>query len=278
MLNIAPQVAAARENIAKRSSIEPRVGIILGSGLGSFADHLEDATSIPYGDIPHFSSSTVIGHHGDLVCGTVRGLPVVAMKGRFHRYEGNDMQCVTLPVRVMQAMGIELLIVSNASGGVNPSFGVGDVMIIDDHINLMFDNPLFGINDESLGTRFPDMSAPYDPDLIEVALGIARRENFVAHQGVYAGLSGPTYETRSEYRMLRTLGADTAGMSTVPEVIVAVHGGTRVFALSVITNACKPDVLTPTHGAEVVEAAQGAEHKMRHIVFGILDHLASGAA
>ena len=273
MLDISTQATAARDYITSRTSIEPRVGIILGSGLGSFADHIQEATSIPFGDVPHFSSSTVIGHHGALVCGFVCGLPVVAMKGRFHRYEGHRMQRVTLPVRVMQAMGIELLVVSNASGGVNPSFQVGDIMVIEDHINLMFDNPLFGINDESLGPRFPDMSAPYDPELIAKAMEIARRENFVAHRGVYAALAGPTYETRSEYRLLRTIGADTVGMSTVPEVIVAVHGGTRVFALSAITNVCNPDKLTPTDGAKVVKAAAGAEHKMRSIVFGILKHI-----
>jgi purine-nucleoside phosphorylase len=250
------------------------VGIILGSGLGSFADHIEDATTIRYTDIPHFADSTVIGHRGALVCGYAGGLPVVAMNGRFHRYEGHDMQRVTLPVRLMQSMGIELLVVSNASGGLNPSFNVGDIMIIEDHINLMFDNPLLGSNNEALGPRFPDMSAPYDPELITRALEQARRNNFVVHQGVYAALSGPTYETRAEYRMLRRLGADAVGMSTVPEVIVAVHGGTRVFAVSVIANVCKPDVLTPTDGAEVVAVAAGAEHKMRSLVFGILEHIA----
>ncbi len=271
-MEVAKGVKEAAEFISGRWPDRPRVGIILGSGLGSFADEVQEDVTLPYSEIPGFPQSTVMGHAGELVCGRVADVPVMTMRGRFHRYEGNAMARVALPVRVMQALGIECLVVSNASGGVNPRFAVGDVMVLEDHINWMFDNPLIGPNDDKLGPRFPDMSAVYDTELIQVAHAIARREGFVTHQGVYAALSGPTYETRAEYRMLRALGADAAGMSTVPEVLVAVHGGTRVFALSVITNACDPDRLTPTHGEEVVEAAQGAEMKMRCIVNGILQH------
>ncbi len=274
MFDVANQSLEACRFIQARWPGVPRAGIILGSGLGSFADEVEDATTIPYREIPHFPQSTAVGHAGQLVCGTVAGVPVLTMQGRFHRYEGYGLQQVTLPVRVMRQLGAQLLIVSNASGGVNPQFRVGDIMILDDHINWIFDNPLIGINDDQLGPRFPDLSMPYDRQLISLASRVARQNDFVAHQGVYAVLTGPTYETRAEYRMLRRLGADAAGMSTVPEVLVAIHGGMRVFALSVITNACKPDVLTPTHGDEVVEAAKQAEHKMRVIVREILASLA----
>ena len=195
------------------------------------------------------------------------------MAGRFHCYEGYAYQQLTLPVRVMKQLGVDTLIVSNASGGVNPQYRSGDIMVLDDHINLMFGSPLIGINDDNLGPRFPDMCAPYDPELIERALEIARQHNFVAHRGVYCALTGPTYETRAEYRMLRTIGADVAGMSTVPEVLVAVHAGLRVLALSVVTNVCKPDTLTTTSGQEVVDVAQTAEPKMTAIVNGVIEDI-----
>ena len=199
------------------------------------------------------------------------------MEGRYHLYEGYDVRQITLPVRVMRALGIELLIVSNASGGLNPRFAVGDVVVIEDHINLMHRNPLVGTNDDELGPRFPDMSAPYDRALAERALTIARRENFAAHQGVYVGLTGPNYETRAEYRFLRRIGADLVGMSTVPEVIVAAHAGMRVLALSVVTNACRPDSLTPTDGHGVLAAACSAEPKVTKIVLGIVAEFAAAS-
>lgn len=273
MLELAPQISSAAEYIRSSWDQRPRVGVILGSGLGSYAQQVQTQAEIDYADIPHFPRSTAMGHKGQLVCGTVLDVPLIVMAGRFHRYEGYSHQQLTLPVRVMKQLGIDTLIVSNASGGVNPQYRSGDIMVLDDHINLMFGSPLIGINDDQLGPRFPDLCAPYDPQLIEQALEIARQNNFVAHRGVYAALTGPSYETRAEYRMLRTLGADVAGMSTVPEVLVAVHAGLRVLALSVVTNVCKPDTLTSTSGEEVVDVAQTAEPKMTAIVSGIIETL-----
>lgn len=267
------QIVAASRFIHGRWSQTPRVGIVLGSGLGGFAAHIAQPTIIPYREIPHFPSATAMGHAGQLVCGLVADVPVITMQGRFHYYEGHAAPQITLPIRALRALGAEWLVVSNASGGVNPHFQVGDIMILDDHINLMFVNPLIGMNDERLGPRFPDLSQPYDYELIDRGLRIARNHDFVAHRGVYAALTGPTYETRAEYRMLRKLGADAVGMSTVPEVLVAVHGGMKVFALSVITNACSPDALTVTTGEEVIIAARSAEANMRQLVWGLIETL-----
>jgi purine-nucleoside phosphorylase len=207
---------------------------------------------------------------GMLVCGKLDGAPVVAFQGRFHLYEGHDAQRASLPVRLAHGLGANTLIVSNAAGGVNPSYEVGDMMLIEDQINLMFDNPLIGINDEQLGPRFPDMSAPYDPELMLAAEEIARRENFVLHRGVYVAMLGPTYETRAEYRMVRRLGGDAVGMSTVPEVLVARHEGMRVLGLSTITNVCSPDALTKTSGEQVIAAATAATDKLTTIVRGVV--------
>ena len=276
MLELQPKISAATEFIQSKWGQTPRVGIILGSGLGSYASQINEEASIDYGDIPNFPQSTVMGHKGRLVCGTCCDVPVVVMAGRFHRYEGYSYQDLTLPVRVMKELGIDTLFVSNASGGLNPNYKSADIMVLDDHINLMFGSPLIGINDDDLGPRFPDMCAPYDKQLSARALEIARQNNFVAHLGVYAALTGPTYETRAEYRMLRTLGADVVGMSTVPEVLVAVHSGLRILALSVVTNVCKPDTLDKTEGQEVVDVASTAEPKMTTIVNGILSDIANG--
>ena len=242
----------------------------MGTGLGGLSDEIEKEAVISYEAIPRFPRSTAIGHKGQLVCGRVGGVAVVTMEGRFHLYEGYSPQQITLPVRVMKELGIELLIISNASGGLQPHYLVGDILVISDHINLMGSNPLTGINDDRLGPRFPDMSAPYDPALIQKALAIARREDFTAYQGVYVGVLGPNYETRAEYRFLKLIGGDAIGMSTVPEVLVAVHSGLRVLALSVITNVCLPDALGMTDGATVVAAANAAEAKLQKIVCGIL--------
>jgi purine-nucleoside phosphorylase len=225
---------------------------------------------LAYEDIPHFMRSTATGHRGQLVCGRIGDVPVITMEGRFHLYEGYSLEQITLPVRVMEALGIELLIISNASGGLHAHYSPGDVLVIEDHVNLMGANPLVGIHDERLGPRFPDLCRPYDRALIGKALQIARREDFVAHRGVYAAVSGPNYETRAEYRFLRRIGADVIGMSTVPEVIVAAQMGLRVLALSVITNVCLPDAVATTDGEAVVVAARGAEDKMRKLVLGIL--------
>jgi purine-nucleoside phosphorylase len=204
------------------------------------------------------------------VCGHWLGVPVVAMHGRFHLYEGYSAQQVTFPVRVMQRLGIETLVLTNAAGGLNPYYQRGDVMVIDDHVNLMFRNPLVGINDDSLGTRFPDMSAPYDCELIRAALAVARHRDFTCHRGVYVGMLGPTYETRGEYRLARQLGGDAVGMSTVPEVIAARHGGLRVLGISTITNVCTPDDLGVTTADDVIAVAATAAEKVGHLIEGIL--------
>ncbi|HZZ29488.1 MAG TPA: purine-nucleoside phosphorylase [Pirellulales bacterium] len=273
MLHQLPKIADAAAFIRARWPQTPRAGIILGTGLGNLAASIESPTNISYKEIPHFPVSTAIGHKGQLVCGTLAGLPVVAMQGRFHFYEGYPMWKITLPVRVMKALGINLLIVSNACGGLNPLYRSGDVMVMEDHINLMLGNPLIGINEDSLGPRFPDMSQPYDRDLISRALEISRKSNFVAHCGTYAAVSGPNYETRAEQRFVRKIGGDVVGMSTVPEVIVAVHAGLRVLALSTVTNECRPDDPNPkpTTGEEVVAIGAAAEHKVRTIVLGVLE-------
>lgn len=277
MLHLKSQMDQAAAEIRRRWNVTPRVGIILGTGLAGFTEQMQRDVAIAYEDIPHFPRATALGHKGQLVCGSVGGVPVVTMEGRFHLYEGYPLAQITLPVRVMHALGIELLIVSNASGGLNPNFAVGDIVVIDDHINLMGANPLVGINDDRLGPRFPDMTAPYDRGLIRRALEIARLENFAAHAGVYVALSGPCYETRAEYRFLRTIGGDVVGMSTVPEVIVATHVGLPVLALSVVTNVCKPDALAPTDGHSVIGAASSAEPKLRAVVLGTLNDLAVAA-
>ncbi|MEK6247102.1 MAG: purine-nucleoside phosphorylase [Planctomycetales bacterium] len=273
MLHLKHHIDEAVTDIKSQWIATPRVGIVLGSGLGGLAEQVEQVVTIDYSSIPHFPHSTALGHQGCLVCGQLDGVPSIVMQGRSHLYEGYTAAQVALPVRVMAALGIELLIVSNAAGGLNPNYQPGDVMIIEDHINLMADNPLTGINDERLGPRFPDMSEPYDRQLIDQAVQIARRENLTAHVGVYAAQLGPIYETRAEYRFLRGIGVDAAGMSTVPEVIVAAHGRLRVLAMSAIANVCIPDRLGKTSGQNVVKAASAAEPKMRSIVRGVLEQL-----
>jgi purine-nucleoside phosphorylase len=244
----------------------PRVAVILGSGLGGAGAALKDRVVIPYDRIPHIARSTAHGHSGQLVCGLLDGVPVVIMEGRQHAYEGYPLQQITLPVRVLKRLGADLLIVTNACGGLNPQYRTGDLMVIEDHINLLGDNPLIGINDERLGPRFPDMSAPYTPGLIDAALAVARRENFVAHKGVYVAVTGPNLETRAEYRFLRTIGADVVGMSTVPEVLVAVHSGMRVLGISVITDMCLPDALEVATVEHILATARAAEPKLRAII------------
>lgn len=269
------QIQQASEAVQSRWDQRPRVGVILGTGLTGFADQIQDPIAIDYGQIPHFARTTALGHRGRLLCGAVEGVPVVTMDGRFHLYEGYSADQIALPIRVMKTLGIDVLIVSNASGGVNPQLRSGDVVVIDDHVNLMFENPLIGPNDHRLGERFPDMSMPYDAEFKELALAVARKSGFTAHLGVYAGVTGPNYETRAEYRFLRKIGVDVVGMSTVPEVIAARHAGLRVLALSAVTNVCSPDQLTSTSGEAVVAAAESTEPKMRDIVAGVLRTLDS---
>jgi len=270
MLELFDQINEAVAGIRKHWQGQPRVGIILGTGLGGLADEIETEAAIDYDDVPNFLRSTATSHRGRLVCGQLEGVSVMAMEGRFHMYEGYSLKQVTLPVRVMKALGADLLIVSNACGGMNPYFRDGDIMLIEDHINLLGDNPLIGINDDRLGPRFPDMCEPYDLRLVDRALEIARRENIVAHKGVFVAVTGPNLETRAEYRFLRTLGADAVGMSTVPEVIVAVHCGMRVVGFSIVTDMCLPDALQPADVERIIATANTAEPKLRTLVRGVL--------
>lgn len=270
MLHLAAQIDDAVAFIRQRWPGVPRAGVILGTGLGGVARAIQERVEIPYESIPHFPRSTAISHAGQLVCGTVSGLPVVAMEGRFHGYEGYGFDQITLPVRVMKALGADLLIVSNACGGLNPLYQAGDVMLIDDHINLLPGNPLVGVNDDRLGPRFPDMSRPYTPELIERGLEIARRENFACHRGVFVAVLGPNLETRAEYRFLRMIGADVVGMSTVPEAIVAVHSGMRCLGISAITDMCLPDALVPAEMDHILAHAAVAAPKMQAIILGVL--------
>lgn len=228
---------SARSAILAKADLKPTVGVVLGSGLGAFADQLDGATRIPYGEIPNFPVSTVVGHAGELVLGHLDGVALAVMSGRIHYYEGHSATAVTLPIRVLQALGVEKLVVTNAAGGVNPDYGPGTLMMITDHINLTGTNPLIGPNDEALGPRFPDMSHGYGPLGQKALEQAAQRVGVELARGVYCGVSGPSYETPAEIRMMRTLGADAVGMSTVPEVIVANHAGLEVAGLSLITNA-----------------------------------------
>ncbi|MEZ6068651.1 MAG: purine-nucleoside phosphorylase, partial [Planctomycetaceae bacterium] len=268
MLDQFDEVQAAAATIQQRWNRVPHAGIILGTGLGGLVEKIEVEASIEYGEIPHFLRSTATSHRGRLVCGMLEGLPVMAMEGRFHMYEGYPLDAITLPVRIFKQLGAELLIVSNASGGMNPFYQSGDLVVIDDHINLMGGNPLIGINDDRLGPRFPDMSAPYDRELGDVALRIARQQDFTAHRGVFVAVAGPNLETRAEYRFLRQIGADIVGMSTVPEVIVAVHAGLRTVGLSVVTDMCLPDALKPAVVEEIIATANAAAPKLAALVTG----------
>lgn len=272
MLDLYDQIQSAVEFIRAKWDQQPHAGIILGTGLGPLVEQIEVEASYDYESIPHFPKSTATSHRGRLVCGNLCGLPVMAMEGRFHMYEGYPLKQITLPVRVMKAMGAELLVASNAAGGMNPYFRNGDIVVIEDHINLMGDNPLIGINDDRLGPRFPDMCEPYDLKLVDCALEIARREDIVAHKGVFVAVAGPNLETRAEYRFLRAIGADVVGMSTVPEVIVAVHAGLRVIGFSVITDMCLPDALEPANVDKIIATATAAEPKLRALVTGVLTH------
>jgi purine-nucleoside phosphorylase len=272
MLDLYDQIEAAAAAIQNKFKETPHAGIILGTGLGGLVEEMEIAATLDYETIPNFPKSTATSHRGRLVCGRLEGVPVVVMEGRFHQYEGYPLKKITLPVRVFKRLGAKLMIVSQAVGGLNTMYRAGDVMIIDDQINLMGDNPLVGVNDDRLGPRFPDMSQPYDPELIDAGLEIARKENFVAHRGVTVAVTGPNLETRAEYRFLRRIGADVVGMSTIPEAIVAVHCGLRTFGLSVITDMCYPDHAEPINVEQIIATANAAAPKLRAIVCGVLKY------
>ncbi|MEZ5940878.1 MAG: purine-nucleoside phosphorylase [Planctomycetaceae bacterium] len=270
MLELHDQIQEACDVIKSKWDKTPHAGIILGTGLGSLVEKIDVEATFDYEEIPHFLKSTATSHRGRLVCGQLEGLSVMAMEGRFHMYEGYPLKQITLPVRIFKALGAELMVVSNAVGGMNPNYACGDIMVIDDHINLMGDNPLIGINDDRLGPRFPDMCAPYDRALGDIALDLARKNDIVAHRGVMVAISGPNLETRAEYRFLRQIGADVVGMSTIPEVIVAVHAGLRTVGLSVVTDMCLPDALKPAVVSEIIAIANEAEPKLTTLVCGIL--------
>lgn len=259
--------------ILAEANFQPEYLLILGTGLGQLADEIETEHIISYSDIPHFPISTVESHAGKLIFGKLGGKQIVAMQGRFHFYEGYTMQQIAFPVRVAKAIGAQTLLVSNACGGLNPNYSRGDIMLITDHINYLGDNPLMGPNDDELGPRFPDMSEPYTERLLELAENVALEHSIKLHQGVYLAATGPMLETKAEYRYMRLLGADVVGMSTVPEVITAVHMGMDVLGISVITDECFPDALEPVDIEDVLAAAAMAEPKMTQVIINVLERL-----
>jgi purine-nucleoside phosphorylase len=272
------QIAEAEAAVRPRCPRVPQLAIVLGTGLGRLASLIEIDAAIPYEEIPHFAPSTVASHAGRLVCGRLAGVPLVAMEGRLHFYEGHSMRQVTFPVRVMKALGARTLIVTNAAGAMNPAYGLSDLVILDDHINLLPDNPLRGPNDERLGPRFPDMSEPYDRALADLAVRTAGELAIPAHRGVLAAVAGPNLETRAEYRMLRALGADLVAMSTVPEVIVAAHAGLRTLAISIVTDLCDPDSLQPAVLETIIQAAEAGGAHLERLIPEFIARLAGSSA
>ena len=266
MTELRQKINEAIKFIRTKTDMKPGIGIILGTGLGGLVKEIKKEIMIEYGKIPHFPVSTVESHHGKLIFGTLSGKNIVAMQGRFHMYEGYDLKQVTFPVRVMKFLGVESLLISNAAGALNPLFQKGDVMIMNDHINLLGDNPLIGPNDDELGPRFPDMSEAYSKELIALAEQSALDLKIRVQKGVYVAMPGPNLETRAEYRFLRTIGADAVGMSTVPEDIVAVHMGMKVLGFSILTDECFPDALKPALLEEILKVAMKAEPKMTAIM------------
>lgn len=263
----------AKQYIMEQADVKPTIGLILGSGLGVLADLIDEPIVIQYEDIPHFPVSTVEGHAGELVLGEIQGKHVIIMKGRFHAYEGYGMETVTFPIRVMKALGVERLLVTNASGGINMDYKPGDLMLIEDHINLTARNPLIGPNDDALGVRFPDMSEAYSEKLRNIALSVSKQLHIPLQQGIYVGLLGPSFETPAEIRMLRTLGCDAVGMSTVGEVIVANHAGIDVLGISCISNMAAGILKQPLSHEEVMETTEQAKEKFLKLILGILAEL-----
>lgn len=270
------KITEAAASIRDRWGRTPKAGIVLGTGLGAITRSASVEAVVPYQAIPHFPRSQAMSHTGQLVCGLLADVPVLIMEGRTHIYEGYSAAETAFPVHVMGELGVRLLIVCNAAGGMNPHLACGDIMVVEDHINLLNDNPLIGCCADRNALRFTEMRCPYHPALTKTALAIARQEGFPLQQGVYVALSGPNYETRAEYRFLRQVGGDVVGMSTVPEVIAASHAGLRVLGLSVVTNICHPDRLEPTTGEEVVATAGLAAPKIRRIILGVLADYAAG--
>ena len=273
ILHAPAAIARAVDAVRARGALVPEVAVILGTGLGGLARAMEVETAVEYASIPGFPLSTVESHSGRLLLGSLGGRRVVAMQGRFHRYEGYSLQQVTFPVRVLRALGAHTLVVSNACGGMHPLWAPGDLMLIADHINLLGDNPLIGPHDDALGARFPDMSAPYDAALRALARGVAAEQGITLREGTYVAVQGPNLETRAEYRMLRALGADVVGMSTVPEVIVAVQAGMRVLGCSIITDQCLPDALEAASLERILAVAGAAEPRLTALVRGVLERL-----
>lgn len=272
-MTLATQVDEAVQTIRDACPVEAAVVLVLGTGLGAVADRIDVAGRIPYRDLPHFPTTTVESHAGELVLGVLAGKPVVALSGRFHVYEGYSLQQITFPIRVAKRLGARVLVVANAAGGLNPQFAAGDLMLIADHINLMGDNPLIGPNDDTLGPRFPDMSAPYAKDLMALAESVAQEKGVALRRGVYLACTGPSLETRAEYRFMRAIGADAVGMSTVPEVIVAVHAGLKVLGFSAITDECFPDALEPADVEAIIATAKRIEPVLATVVSGCIERL-----
>ena len=272
-MDLKTKISEAAEFIKQNITEIPKVGVILGTGLGGFAKCLEIKSTIKYEDIPHFPESTVESHVGEFLSAKIGDNNIVVMQGRFHFYEGYSLEQVTFPVRVMRALGIDTLIVSNAVGGINPLYAKGDLVVLDDHINFMGVNPLIGPNDNELGERFPDMSEPYNQELIAIAQEIALEEKISVKKGVYIGVTGPCLETRAEYRFMKLLGADVVGMSTVPEVIVAAHAGLKVFAVSCVTDICLPDKLEPVELSEIIAVAEKTEPKLNKLITRLIERI-----
>ena len=272
--DLVARIDQAAEAVRARSPLRPKAGIVLGTGLGGLAGEIVAEAAVDYPELPHFPVSTVESHEGRLLLGTLDGVPVVAMQGRFHRYEGYTLQQVTFPIRVMAALGADTLLVSGACGGMDPLWSPGQLVVLDDHINLMGDNPLVGPNADALGPRFPDMSEPYDRALQRVALDAALARGIPLARAVYAAVTGPCLETRAEYRMLRAMGADVVGMSTVPEVIVSRHMGMRVCGLSIVTDVCIPDALEEVDVPTIIRVAMEAEPGLTRVARAVVASLA----
>jgi purine-nucleoside phosphorylase len=272
-LTLRAKIDEAVAFIRTKSSVVPDVAVVLGSGLGNLSGHMEEDATVPFGDIPHFPKSGVAGHAGELVLGTISGVPVAVMNGRVHYYEGYTMQEVTFPTRVLKALGAGKLILTCAAGGMNPLYDKGDIVAIVDQINLTGDNPLIGPNDEELGPRFPDMSEPYDREFVRLAEDIALDEKIRVKKGVFVGVAGPNLETAAEYRFLTLIGADVVSMSMVAENIVAIHGGMRVAGFAVVTDMCLPDALKAASHEEILKVAAGAEPKLTQLVFRMIKEM-----
>jgi len=273
MTELRQHIDEALAFLSTKTTIQPGIGIVLGTGLGGLAQEIRPEVVVEYENIPHFPVSTVESHHGRLIFGRLGNKQVVAMQGRFHYYEGYTMRQVTFPVRVMKLLGVHTLLICNAAGGMNPQFHKGAIMILTDHINLLGGNPLIGPNDDTMGPRFPDMSEPYSRSLIALAEQVALDLKIRTERGVFVAVPGPNLETRAEYRFLRLIGADAVGMSTVPEVIVAVHMGLRVLGFSIITDECFPDALQPANVGEIIEVAMNTEPKLTAIMKGVVEKL-----